>query len=482
MLRRKLYLFIALLVLMVVGFMATSLTSYFVASDSLSSQISEQTLPLTSDNVYSEIQRDLLRPILISSLMSTDTFLRDWAIDGEQDPARVQAYLAAIQQRYNTITAFFISEATRNYYHPTGVIKQLSAEDPDDAWYFRVRDLNDPYEINLDLDTADRSRLSIFVNYRVFDYAGRFIGVTGVGLSVESVAQLINNYQQRYGRSIYFVDRLGKVRLTGDSRSASDGLSLQERPGLAGQATQILSSLSTNLSYRNAQGEEVYVNSRLVPEFDWYLVVEQQGSQASQRIQKAFWLNVTLSLGIMALVILTGHFTLQSYQGRLEEMATTDRLTGVANRHVFEPIFDQVVRRAAREQKKVSIVSIDIDRFKQVNDTYGHPGGDLVLKSVADTIRAHTRESDTLCRWGGEEFVLLLEDCGLQEAARRAENIRQAVACLPIPFGRDEILVTLSCGVAEHHKGEPLDFLIKRVDALLYAAKAAGRDQVCVAD
>src|SRR5690606_3055679 len=173
------------------GFLATSVSSYYIATDTLSRQISEQTLPLTSDNVYSEIQRDLLRPILISSLMSTDTFLRDWALDGESDPQRVQSYLAAIQQRYNTITAYFISDATLNYYHTTGIIKQMSETDPLDDWYFRARGINEPYEINVDHDTADRRRLNIFVNYRVFDYSGNFIGVTGVSLAGESVAHLI---------------------------------------------------------------------------------------------------------------------------------------------------------------------------------------------------------------------------------------------------------------------------------------------------
>lgn len=105
--KRKLIFVSALTALMVLGFLATSLTSYFVARDSISRNISEQMLPLTSDNIYSEIQRDLLRPILISSVMATDTFVRDWALSGEDDNTQIIAYLTEIQQEYNTITAFF---------------------------------------------------------------------------------------------------------------------------------------------------------------------------------------------------------------------------------------------------------------------------------------------------------------------------------------------------------------------------------------
>src|SRR5690606_1775966 len=97
MLRRKLYFVIALVALLVAGFLGTSVLSYLVASDSLARQISEQTLPLTSDNVYSEIQRDLLRPVLISSLMAADSFFHDWVADGETEPGRMQTYLKGIQ-------------------------------------------------------------------------------------------------------------------------------------------------------------------------------------------------------------------------------------------------------------------------------------------------------------------------------------------------------------------------------------------------
>ena len=200
--QRKTYFAIALCTLLVLGFIATSTISYLVAHDSLSDQVTGESLPLTSDNIYSEIERDLLRSILISSLMANDTFVRDWTIEGEEDPEAIQRYLTEIQQEYDTTTAFFVSEATRNYYHPRGILKEVNENDPDDAWYFRVREMRDDYEINVDTDTADPSRLNIFINYRVHDFNGDYIGATGIGLAVDSVAQLIATYERRYGRTI----------------------------------------------------------------------------------------------------------------------------------------------------------------------------------------------------------------------------------------------------------------------------------------
>lgn len=477
--RRKFLFVLTLTALMIVGFLATSLTSYFVARDSLSRNISEQMLPLTSDNIYSEIQRDLLRPILISSLMASDTFLQDWSSSGEVDAERIRLYLREIQQEYGTITAFFVSDRTHSYYHPDGIIKTVDADNPDDAWYFRVRDLREPYEINVDIDTADRSRLSIFINYRVLDSDGNYLGVTGVGLSVSAVTRLIDSYQERYGRQIYFVDREGRVALNQDSSAVAQRL--QERPGMEAIATQILTTPSASLNYVRSDGQTVYVNSRLVPEFNWYLMVEENDGAAEERIETTLLINIALSLAIMALVLLIAHFTLKSYQGRLEQMATTDSLTGAANRHVFDTIFDQVLRSARRRNKQVALISIDIDHFKDVNDTFGHQAGDLVIRFVADVIRTHSREADTLCRWGGEEFLLLLGDCTSDEAAERAEVIRKAVKKQSVNFGREDIRVTLSCGVAQYRSGEELFTLIARVDSALYRAKNEGRDRVIVA-
>lgn len=480
MLAKKSHFVLAVSIILLVGFLATSLISYFVARHSLSAHISEEMLPLTSDNIYSEIQRDLLTPILISSLMSHDTFVRDWATQGELEPERIIHYLDEIQRKYNTITAFFVSEKTSNYYHPSGILKTVHANDPADAWYFRVRELTQPYEINVDSDTADRSRLSVFINYRVYDRKGDYIGATGVGLSVNAVTRLIETYQKRYGRQIYFANREGDITLHGSGFEGKRRI--QDRAGLNKFATQLLTSPSSSFSYAASDGGNVYVNSRLVPEFNWYLLVEQRNDAGETRIQNTLILNILVSLAITALVLLIAHFTLRSYQQRLEEMATTDKLTGAASRQVFDSLFEHVVKTAKRRDKPLAMINLDIDHFKTINDTYGHQGGDVVIQNVADAVRRNIRAADTICRWGGEEFLLLLDDCNLADANARAEIIRNAVKSLRIRYGRDDISVTISLGVAEYEKGEDLMSLIGRSDAALYAAKNQGRDRVSNAD
>lgn len=456
------------------GFLATSLIGYFGAKDSLSERLQQEMLPLTSDNIYSEIQRDLLQPLLISSLMANDVFVFDWVNDGEKDASKMISYLGQIQKKYNTITAFFISENSRLYYHPTGVLKKVSESGEEDHWYFAAKNSPHPYTINIDRDTADHKRLSIFVNYRIEDKSGKFIGIIGVGLSLQTVVELIENYQKRYGREIYFVNRQGDVML--QSSQYSPELHLQNKDGLDKAFLQILTSPSASFSFRAKNGSTLYINSRLVPEFDWYLIVEQVNDPSSARIERAFIINMAVALVISIIVLLLAHIALRNYHGKLETMATQDKLTGAASRQVFELYFKQAVARCERRSEALSLVLMDIDLFKHINDTYGHQAGDRVLTRIAQLIKSHIRAEDIICRWGGEEFLLLLTGCNLEDAKHITETIRAAVAGLEFHFNNDVIKITISAGLAEMQQGESLAQVVEHADHRLYQAKHAGRN------
>lgn len=475
---RKFHLALALIGVLVLGFIAASVISYHVAEDSLRDRIANETLPLTSDNVYSEIEQDLLRSVLIASLMAYDTFVRDWTLGGEDDHDSMIRYLDEIQDKYDTTTAFFVSEDSRRYYHPDGVLQRVEREESLDRWYFRVRDMNAPYEINVDTDTAEPDRLTIFVNHRVEGYHGNYIGATGIGLSVESVADLIESYERRYGRRIYFADRDGRITLHGEDFTGPKHL--RERAGLRQAATGILTNPSTTTRYRAEDGSTVHLNARLLPELDWYLIVEASGSVAGSRILNTLLLNTGIALALAGLVGVTGWCTVRGYQARLEAMATRDELSGGANRQVFETLFDQAARLARRHRRPMSLIALDIDDFKTLNDTHGHAAGDTVIRALAATIREHIRDTDILCRWGGDEFLVLLGDCGQADARTIAEDTRQAVAARPIRHGRGELSVTLSLGVTACRHDEDLASVAGRADAALYEAKRSGRNRVYI--
>lgn len=477
MITRKRRLVAVITVLLVLGFVATSLVSYLVSGAALREQITTSGLPLTSDNIYSDIQTDLLPPILVSATMAQDTFLRDWVLDGEEDISRVIKYLTEIRARNNTITAFFVSEATRNYYHPTGIVEQVTREDSSDDWYFRVREMKPEYEINVDYDQANEFSLTVFINYKVYDYDDNFIGATGVGLQATHMLARLDNYEDRYDRDIYFVDADGLVTLQGGSDDDEPG-NINAMQGLRPIAGEILAADQGNWEYRR-NGETILLNTRYIPELDWHLFVEQPESAVTAPVRRAFFLNLGVGLAIAVLVVVLTQVTLQRYQRRLERMATTDSLTGVANRHSFEMLTQPYIQDRSPDAPANAVIMLDLDDLKQINDRYGHIAGDEVIREVADLAGKALRAADVICRWGGEEFVIWLRGCGLDDALAVAEKIRAAIQ--EHRFTRDGIAVTASLGVAEHRLGDTLDQTLGRADRAMYTAKHGGRDRVQVA-
>lgn len=211
---------------------------------------------------------------------------------------------------------------------------------------------------------------------------------------------------------------------------------------------------------------------------DWYLGI------------LVFWLSAIMFMGSMNLAKLTKEIRLEHQ--RLERLANknaqleqetdkykklsmVDPLTGVLNRQGLSEYIDQYFSKDTA--KLVSLVVIDIDYFKKINDSLGHDGGDLVLKKVADLIKSHTRQSDQVARWGGEEFVLVLPDTNLEGAFIFAEKLRALIAAVRFEHF-PELRVTISLGVGASDGTIPFHELFRSVDIALYEAKAQGRDRV----
>lgn len=169
------------------------------------------------------------------------------------------------------------------------------------------------------------------------------------------------------------------------------------------------------------------------------------------------------------------HWALQ-----LREYATTDQLTRLANRRTFEERIRDELLKAGRHRSDISVVMVDLDHFKDVNDIHGHHAGDHVLREVAETLRLAVRRTDLVGRWGGEEFALAFLDASHDEAAQKAELLRTVLerSTVTLPNG-EEVSVTLSAGVATASlDGSDLETLVKAADRRLLEAKRAGRNRV----
>jgi diguanylate cyclase (GGDEF)-like protein len=462
---------------MLAGFSGISLFSYLRARSLMDQQITTTTLPLTSDAIISSIEHDLLQPVLASGLMANNTFLEAAVSRDEYQTKLLIEYLQSIQQKTSAVTTFLALERTGRYYHPSGILKQLSQVDPRDRWYYRFRDSGQPIEVNIDRDTADHSRITAFINVRLQDADGRFLGATGLGLDVRLLQDQFRRYQQRYGARILLVDRRGDIALGSDGSRGN----LSEVNGVGPQSRSMLQRSNTNLRLQE-NGRALYVRATRIKEIGWTLVVIQQRTAEQSSFINLLTQNLVVALLIGVVLLVLAQLTLGRDQKRLEIIAQTDNLSGLLNRRVFEPLFQQIIASAKRKSEPVAITLMDIDHFKQVNDTHGHLVGDAVICHVSRLLKNHLRESDPLFRWGGEEFLLLLPGCNLDEARERLESIRTDLANQPIAAdgAADHLTVTMSFGLTLHQPGENTTQLLHRVDQALYNAKHAGRNRICI--
>ncbi|HWE87337.1 MAG TPA: diguanylate cyclase [Terracidiphilus sp.] len=171
-----------------------------------------------------------------------------------------------------------------------------------------------------------------------------------------------------------------------------------------------------------------------------------------------------------------------SLQIKLENQSIRDALTGLFNRHFMQLSLERELSRAARKKQALAVLMLDVDHFKQFNDTYGHAAGDAVLKAIAKSVQAAIREEDVACRYGGEEFTILLPDVTPAAAYERADALLQAIAHLHVGFGVQTFTdLTASIGIALHpDDGSTAEMLLRRADKALYHSKRQGRNQVAL--
>lgn len=182
---------------------------------------------------------------------------------------------------------------------------------------------------------------------------------------------------------------------------------------------------------------------------------------------------LSLALCIVVINVILG--VLESLQQRLLRQSLVDPLTGAFNRRQMETSLAHALERHARTGQASSVVLVDVDNFKTINDRFGHEAGDTVLKAVVATIHQRCRKLDQLFRMGGEEFLLLLPDTGRDEATFVAEELRRTIAGSRMLEGRS---VTVSMGVSQLRRDDGIDAWLRRVDLALYKAKDLGRDRV----
>ena len=318
-----------------------------------------------------------------------------------------------------------------------------------------------------------------------FDTAfGRRVFSGAYLISSTPLAAFLDDSTTLQSAQLYLTDSTGVVFATNNSTQPSTVQTLtQLNPALGGAATK-----TTTGSYLSGSTLYSYVKAA-IPGTPWSYVIAAPTSGVYATVDgSAHWLPWLILGGLSLLIVFAAWLTIRLLAGRrhladlntrLAILARTDKLTGLSNRlHLTEEL-EQLLTDARGLGFPVCVLMIDVDHFKDLNDTYGHRAGDVALRHVAHRLNTSLRNGDLLARWGGEEFLAVLPDTDMTQGMVVAERLCNLVAGTPIEVGEDGGLVAIhtSVGIAEY-ADDTVDTLVDRADLGLYEAKAAGRNTV----
>ena len=431
---------------------------------------------LISTNIYSEIQIELTKPIFVSLTMANNIFLKDWLMnENNSDKDKIFEYLQNIKNQYNYDSVFLISDISKNYYHHSKILKQIKKDDPHDVWYYKFLAAGLQYDLDVDTDQADKDDLTLFVNSLVQDNKDNLLGVAGVGLKIESISDILEEYNKNLNVEISLISPDGIVQINAHEHII-ENYNIFEDPEINNLKYDILSEKQELKIFElGNKFDSNYLISFYIEELDWYLIVQKdtlilRKSLQKQIIKKA--IIFLLAFGIVSLSIIK---IINFYQKKNIKLATTDTLTNLNNRNAFDEYLDMIIAKTKLNHEKLTIIIIDIDNFKNINDKYGHIKGDEVLKGVADYLKRLIRTEDILARWGGDEFALILK-CDLKMAKMIIKRIKDCEIDNAI---LDNFNITISIGMTEFQNNDTTDSILKRADQALYQAKSNGKDNVC---
>ena len=457
--------------------LSTSLTviNYFESVDSTRKQLKNSSLPLTVDNIYTKIQKQIIEPNLIASMMSHDTFMKDWLNHEEDDVKQITQYLATIKSKYQMFTTFLVSDKSQNYYTDSGLLEKISISNPNNAWYFNFKNIPEENEINIDYNNFMGESLIMFINHKIYDDKSRMIGATGVGLKTSYINDMLKYFRQRYHFNVFFINAAGKVLIS------EEGVNNIEQFTNLPEWQKIVSDIvneDKQLFEYSESGDSYVLTKKYIEELDLYLIVRAKVDNFTQAVRDTFYFNMSVSLVITLLIAIIVVLYVRRIHSKLNNLASNDTLTGLPNRRIFSSNLERFIALKARKQHNLSIIFIDVDDFKIINDVQGHDIGDKVLIDIASILKSTLRKSDFVARWGGEEFIILLIDTPLNNAQLIAEQLREKVETSDALSQKAAKQVTISLGVTQAVNSDDADSLFKKADDALYQAKKTGKNKV----
>lgn len=287
--------------LLIILSVSISVINYVVSLNNAQSQLKNQSLPLSLDNIYTDIQKSIIQPYLVSSLMANDTFVQDWLINEEKNSDKIVRYLEAIKNKYNMFNTFLVSDKTKRYYTQNGFIEKIDKTNKNNKWYFDFKNIEEKHEINLDFNEHLSNNLIMFINYKIFDHNYHFLGATGVALKISYIDDLLKSFRFKHKFIVTFFNENGKIVLS--ERNINKHKNIGEYEVLKNYKELILSKKPNTIEYER-DGHKYILNTKYISELNLYLTVEANLDDFTQDVQKVFYFNLFGSISITFIISL----------------------------------------------------------------------------------------------------------------------------------------------------------------------------------
>lgn len=392
--------------------MSASIVSCIVSLERVSSENSKTNSMLLAQMVSDELENEFLRPVIVSETMSSDLFLKEYLRQsGEQSAEKVEqdmsTYLSSIRMKFGYEMVFAVCNKSKAFYTYNGISKYVDVEnDEHDVWYSNFLKKTASSELNVDEDEANQKTLSVFVNQKVIDSDGNFLGVCGVGIEMTRLQELLQKIEEEYHVKIDLIDRQGLIQVDSD-------------------VDKIGRDYIDNDYLRNVGSREFYYEpnedssrmTKYMKALGWYLVVEDCNPDKLDVLQMVFISICIFVLGLIVMAIVFFVITIRegkAYEELMEKkrISITDDITGLLNRHAYEDDCKKLMEEAAISE--LTIIMMDLNGLKETNDTRGHLAGDELIIGAAKCIQTAMGEYGKAYRIGGDEFVAVIK-CDAKE-------------------------------------------------------------------
>ena len=411
--------------------------------------------------IYENIIGKLSEPIVVSRTMAHDSYLirtlqEEDKLSDEEMSDRVKTYLSGIRNGHNYEIAFVISDRTRHYYLPDGLARVVDVYHTSDQWYKQFVEEKHIYDLDVDMDETDRDEWTVYVNARIEDSDGRFLGICGVGVRMASLQTLFYQAERDYGVRLWLVDNDGLIHVSTEESEIENAYMTDALTGTEGNNTYV---------YRRT-GRSEFTVTKYIDNLNWYLVVRNDEHQLYGWILQISLANLLLC--VLVMVILTvSIWSIAKRTNALANASFIDQITGLYNRRAFEEAKAKLL--VALPDDDFVCMTADLNGLKTVNDTQGHKAGDELIHAAAQCLKKCLGKYGDIYRIGGDEFAAFLSISGedLEKAEKELEKEQAGWS------GEMIRSLSISCGFASIREfpSENITELEKIADERMYAAK-----------